>query len=410
MAHIREVQRANGSAWEVHWRDNGKKRQTTCKTLQAAERELLRIEDELSAGRSTAHRTQRRTVAEVVEASIAASAPSLKPKSTDGARSVARKHIAPAFGERRVTSLRAGDVERWVQKLARDLSSGTVRNIYNVLNKAMKYALRREWIANNPCTGVELPKAHGEIVDDRQFLTPAQVAAVAEELAKKEPHYGLIVRMAAYTGLRAGELAALRIRDINMLHRVVEVRRTVARRTGHGWVITAPKSKRSARDVPLTRSLAEELRVWISAHPYATDPDAPLWPGSRNTGKGGEVDWSRRFDIGNLGKRYFRPIVRSGALAPAGISTALRWHDLRHTYASIMAAAGRDVRLVSQWLGHESLTTTEKTYVHLFRVDHSSEMDAVEAFLSGTAGQTLGHVAPVTALRGVVGERGAQLG
>ncbi|WP_333745905.1 tyrosine-type recombinase/integrase [Streptomyces sp. IBSBF 2950] len=406
MAHIKRVARANGYAYELHWRDHGRKRQITCPTLAAAEREQVRIEDELAGGRSTAHRTQRRTVAEVVEASIAASAPALKPKSTDGARSVARKHIEPAFGQRRVISLRPHDVEKWVTRLSADLSPGTVRNIYNVLNKAMKYALRHEWIANNPCTGVELPKSTAEVQDDRCFLTPSQVSALAQELAQKQPHYGLIVRMAAYTGLRAGELAALRIRDINMLHRVVEVRRTVARRTGHGWTVTAPKSKRSARDVPLTRSLATELQEWISAHPDKTNPDAPLWPGSRNTGKGGEVDWSRPFDIGNLRKRVFKPAVRSGALASAGISPATRWHDLRHTYASIMAAAGRDVRLVSQWLGHESISTTERTYVHLFRIDHSSEMDAVEAFLSGGAGAALGHVAPVAQIFGVVGEPG----
>ncbi|MFF1299978.1 MULTISPECIES: tyrosine-type recombinase/integrase [unclassified Streptomyces] len=403
MAHIVKVQRANGGcAYEVHWRDHGKKRQITCKTLPKAEREKVRIEDELAGGRSTAHRTERRTVAEVVEASIAASAPSLKPKSTDGARSVARKHIVPVFGRRRVISLRPQDVERWVQKLSKTLSPGTIRNIYNVLNKAMKYALRHEWIANNPCTGVELPKSTSEIQDDRCFLTPAQVSAVADALAQKQPWHGLVVRMSAYTGLRAGEMAALRIRDINLLHRVVEVRRTVARRTGQGWVTTAPKSKRSARDVPLTRSLAAELTTYIESHPDKTNPDAPLWPGSRNTGKGGELDWSRRFDIGNLVKRYFKPLVRSGALAPAGISTATRWHDLRHTYASIMAAAGRDVRLVSQWMGHSSISVTEKTYVHLFRVDHTDEMDAVEAFLAGS-GATLGHVAPVAQIFGVVG-------
>lgn len=410
MAGIREVARKGGSAYEVRWTDGGRDCQITCKTLKEAEREQLRIEDELLAGRSTLYRVDKRTVREVVEACIVASEPSVKPRTTDGARAVARKHINPAFGSRRVGSLRARDVELWVGKLAKGLSPGTVRNIYNVLNKSMKYALRHDWIANNPCTGVELPKSHDEVQEDRCFLTPVQVAFLAEELAKKEAHLGLIVRMAAYTGLRAGELAALRIRDINQLHRVVEVRRTVARRTGHGWVVTAPKSKRSARDVPLTRGLAAELAEWISRHPDKTNPDAPLWPGSRNTGKGGEVDWSRQFDIGNLGKRYFRPLRDSGALLPAGISPAMRWHDLRHTYASIMAAAGRDVRLVSTWMGHSSISVTEKTYVHLFRVDHSSEMDAVEAFLSGTAGQTLGHVAPVAQIFGAVGgsERAAQ--
>ena len=404
MAGIREVQRKTGTAWEVRWTDAGRDCQMTVATEREALKEQHRIEDELLAGRSTLYRVDKRTVREVVEASIVASSGRVKPRTSDGARGVLERHIVPAFGRRRIGSLRSRDVELWVQKLSETLTPGTVRNIYNVLNKSCKYALRHDWIANNPCTGVELPQSHSEIVDKRCFLTPAQVVALAEELSKKEAHYGLIVRMAAYTGLRSGELAALRIRDINLLHRVVEVRRTVSRRTGHGWQTTAPKSKRSVRDVPLTRSLCEELRVWISQHPAADNPDAPLWPGSRNTGKGGEVDWSRTFDVGNLGKRYFRPLVRSGALLDAGISTALRWHDLRHTYASIMAAAGRDVRLVSTWMGHSGIDVTEKTYVHLFRVDHSSEMDAVEAFLSG-AGQTLGHVAPVRALRSAVGER-----
>lgn len=402
MAGIREVKRKSGSAWEVRWTDAGRDCQITCKTLKEAEREQLRIEDELLAGRSTLYRVDKRTVREVVEACIAASEPRLKHKTIDGARSIAKNHIVPAFGQRRIGSLRAVDIERWVGKLSKKLSPGSVRNIYNVLNKSLKYALRHDWIANNPCTGVELPKDNSEVQDDRCFLTPQQVQILAAALSEKEQWFGLLVRMAAYTGLRAGELAALRIRDINQLHRVVEVRRTVARRAGKGWITTAPKSKRSVRDVPLTRSLAAELTEWIAAHPDRTNPDASLWPGSRNTGKGGAVDWSRTFDIGNLVKRYFRPLRDSGALLSAGIPAAMRWHDLRHTYASVMAAAGRDVRLVSQWMGHSSISVTEKTYVHLFRIDHSSEMDAVEAFLSG-AGSTLSHTeASVTPLRGHV--------
>jgi integrase len=211
--------------------------------------------------------------------------------------------------------------------------------------------------------------------------------------------------MSSYTGLRAGELAALRIRDINLLHGVVEVRRTVHRRTGHGWVYTSPKSARGVREVPLTPALLVEMRSWLAAHPAATDPDASLWPGTRNTGKGGVPDWNAVFDINNIGKRYFRPMMRSGALLSAGISTATRWHDLRHTYASIMAAAGVDVRLVSQWMGHSSISVTEKTYTHLFRQDYTDVMARVGAFVAGP-GQALSRDASVTALRQPVGEPG----
>ncbi|NEB22133.1 tyrosine-type recombinase/integrase [Streptomyces coelicoflavus] len=387
-------------AFEVRWTDGGRDVQMTCPTLKAAEREKLRIEDELSQGRNTLWRVEKRTVAQVVEACIAADAARLKPRSTEGARSIAKKHLQPAFGQRRIGTLRARDVERWIAKVSATHAPGTVRTFYNVLNKAMKYAIRHEWLVVNPCTGVALPKDNSEIVEKRHFLTPVQVETLAGHLSQKEEWFGLLIRMAAYTGLRAGELAALRVRDIDMLHGEVQVRRTVRRAKGGEWVFTAPKSKKSERNVPLVGFLRAELTEWLAAHPAGDDPDAPLWPGSRNTGKGGAVDWSRTFDINNFCKRYFRPAVRSGV---AGLPTALRFHDLRHTYASIMAAVGGEVTVydISKWMGHSSISVTEKVYIHLFRQDNTGKMSAIDAFLGG-AGQRLGSGGTVTALRGAV--------
>lgn len=404
MASIKKVARAGGKwAYELRWRDNGKDRQLTFKTEPLAEKEKVRIEDLLAAGRSTSYLVERRTVGEVVEACIAAGEGSLKARTVEGQRSMFKNHIKPAFGQRRITSLRAHDIEKFVAALGKKLGHGTVRNVYVLLNKACKYAIRHDWLVVNPCTGVALPTNHEEVQDERQFLTPMQVEELAAVLSEKQAFYGLVVRMAAYTGLRAGELAALRVRDIDDMHGVVQVRRTVRRKAQGGWVYSSPKSKKSARDVPLPGPLRAELRAWLAEHPDRTNPDARLWPGSKNTGKGGAVDWHRTFDINNFCKRYFRPTLRGGALLSAGISTALRWHDLRHTYASIMAAVpGVDVYDVSRWMGHSSISVTEKVYVHLFRTDYSGKMAAVDAFLGG-AGRSLARQGSVTPLRGAVG-------
>lgn len=397
MAHIKRVQRANGCAYEVHWRDHGKKRQITCKTEPAAEREVVRIEDELAAGKPTAHRVERRTVAEVFEACMAAGEGHLKPRTLEGQRSIYNNHLGPHFGRRRVTSVRATDVEKWVAALSKKLGHGSVRNAYVVLNKLCKYAIRHDWLSSNPCAGVALPQDHEEVQDKRQFLTPAQVEILANTLAERRAHYALIVRMAAFTGLRSGELAGLRIRDVNLFRNTVEVRRTVRRKKGGGWVAASPKSKRSVREVPLLPRLAAELRAYLDAHPNRTDPDAALWPGSRKKFQSSEIDWNIPFDINNLIKSHFRKTVRAG-LGDAGISTALRWHDLRHTYASIMAAApGITIYDVSKWMGHSSISTTEKVYVHLFRTDYTDKMSAVDAFLSGD-GRALNTTSSVTTL------------
>lgn len=401
MAGIREVARKGGTAYEVRWTDGGRDVQMTCKTEKEAIKEKHRIEDELSQGRSTLWRVEKRTVTQVVEACIAAAEVELKPRTIEGQRSILKNHITPAFGQRRIGSLRARDIEKWIARLAKKVSPGTVRTIYNVLNKAAKYAIRHEWLVVNPCTGVALPKDNSEIVDERCFLSAQQVAALAEHLAQKEEWFGLLVRVAAFTGLRAGELAALRVGDVNLFRGEIQVRRTVRRAKGGEWLYTSPKSKKSVRDVPLPGSLRTELRAWLETHPNRTDPGALLWPGSRNTGKGGEVDWTRTFDVNNFCKRYFRPAVRSGV---AGLPTALRWHDLRHTYASLMAAVGGDVTVydISKWMGHSSISVTEKVYIHLFRQDNTDKMSAFDAFLGGSAGAPA-QGASVTALRGAVG-------
>ncbi|MXM65530.1 tyrosine-type recombinase/integrase [Streptomyces sp. HUCO-GS316] len=402
MANIQRKKRANGWAYEVRWRDHGKDRQITCKTESAALREKVRIEDLLAAGRSTATLVERRTVAEVFKACMAAGEGHLKPRTLEGQRSIYRNHIGPALGRRRITSLRAQDVEKWVASLSKKLGHGSVRNAYVVLNKLCKYAIRHDWLAVNPCTGVALPQDHNAVEDKRQFLTPAQVEALAVAMSERREHYGLVVRMAAYTGLRSGELAGLRIRDVNLFRNTVEVRRTVRRAKGGGWVAASPKSRRSIREVPLLPRLAAELRAYLEQHPNRLDPDSALWPGSRKKFQSSEIDWNIPFDINNLIKSHFRKTVRAG-VGSAGISTATRWHDLRHTYASIMAAApGITIYEVCNWMGHADISTTQKTYIHLFRTDYTDKMASVGAFLDG-AGQGLGHVAPVTALRSAVG-------
>ncbi|MFD8175001.1 tyrosine-type recombinase/integrase [Streptomyces sp. NPDC059709] len=403
MAHIKPVPRAGGRwAYEVRWRDHGKDRQITCKTEPQAERELVRIEDMLAAGRSTSALTSKKTIAEVFEACMAAGEGHLKPRTLEGQRSIYKNHIAVALGRRQVTGVRATDVERWVAALSKKLGHGSVRNAYVVLNKLCKYAIRHDWLVVNPCTGVALPQDHNAVEEKRQFLTPAQVEALAVAMSERREHYALVVRMAAYTGLRSGELAGLRIRDINLFRNTVEVRRTVRRKKGGGWVAASPKSKRSVREVPLLPRLAAELRVYLDAHPNRTNPDAALWPGSRKKFQSSEIDWNIPFDINNLIKSHFRKTVRAG-VGDAGISTATRWHDLRHTYASIMAAApGITIYEVCNWMGHSDINTTQKTYIHLFRTDYTDKMASVGAFLDG-AGQGLGAGGTVTALRGAVG-------
>lgn len=383
MAHVRKVERKDGAiAYEARWRQNGKFKQRTFKVKREADRFALRVEDEVEQGNSTEVYTRRsKTVRDVVEASMVANEKRLKPRTFNSYRQNYDNHVLPALGARRVATITSQDVELWVASLVeKGLSPATVRNNFVALTKAMKYAARHSLIVRNPCEGgAHLPRqAHGEEFV-AQILTPAQIERLAVQLDDAAP-YGLMVRLAAYSGLRAAEMAGLRVRDVNLFRKHIEVRRTVQRVKG-GWAIGTPKSRRSTRDVPILRSdLLYELQAHLAAHPRRGEPDAPLWPG-RVIGSH-VLDYTRPFDHQSFYRWYYKPALRSVNLPD------IRFHDLRHTAASVWLAAGIEPFKVSRWLGHASLATTDTIYSHLYPSDHADDVAALEDFVrrAGIAG------------------------
>ncbi|QEO08804.1 tyrosine-type recombinase/integrase [Protaetiibacter larvae] len=381
MAHVREVARKDGSAWECRWREpGGTFKQRTFPTEETAREFVVELKIERRDNGTTTHMSRLgKKFQDVADASMAASAHRLKPKTLRGYEDAYRLHIFPTFGQRRINTITSMDVEKWMSEMQRKTSlqtgrpyaAASVRGAFVALTKVFSYAVKHRLIPANPCAPVERPRLHPH---DMVFLAPDEVAAVASELDALPP-YGLLVRVAAYSGLRAGELAALRIRDVNFLRGHVEVRRTVARGKD-GWTFGTPKSARSTRDVPLPRSVLEELRAYLAQHPHRTDPQAALWPGRRKGGYGetrAPLDYDRQINVGSVYRNHFAP-----ALARLGIQPA-RWHDLRHFYASACAAQGIDIRKVSRWMGHANINTTDSIYTHLFNGSAVADMDRLDA-------------------------------
>lgn len=381
MAHVRTLTRSDGSsAYEVRWRQAGRFRQRTLTTKRAAERFALRVEDEVEQGNSTDIYVKRsKTLADVIAASMQASAPRLKPKTIGGYEAAYRLHVLPTFGTRRIVSITSQEVEAWVQSLtAKGMAPASVRGTFVALTKAMKYAQRHDLIVKNPCTGTPLP---GIPKNEMRFLSPDEVELLACHLDEHSP-YGLIVRFAAYTGLRTGEIAGLQIRDVNLLKRVLRVDRQLQRVSGTGLVYTSPKTDNAHRFVPLRRSLTEELSHFLTSHPRRDEPTAPLWPGRQ---KGGErvADFDRFMDPASFYRYYLKPAAGAVGLG------SVRAHDLRHTYAAIAANSGVEIQKVSRFMGHHSITVTVDTYGHLFHADFDTDMDRIDAYVESRSGVLL---------------------
>lgn len=374
MAHVMEVERQRGTVYVVRWRDQGFK-QRTFSAKRDAQRFALRVENDLAAGTGTDMLVRnQRTVRDVVEASLEASRPELKPRTVASYRSLYDNRILPRFGSLRAASVTRADVQSWVVTLhASGLSPATVQHHYIALRKAMKHALDDRVILHNPCDGVRLPKSHTPVAFEPVFLDVAGITRLASALDFAHP-YGLVIRFAAWTGLRAGEMAGLRVRDVDLRASTVDVHQTKQRISGQ-WFTGTPKSARSTRCIPIVnRSLKAELASYLERHPRRGEPNALFWPG-RSVGSH-ELDWEGVMDIGSFRRNYMRPALRASKMRE------MRFHDLRHTYASLMLDAGYAPRKVSRWMGHANLNTTDMIYGHLYPVDNEQETVRMDAYLA----------------------------
>lgn len=380
MAHVREVARKTGTAYEVRWVESGRERQKTFTVKRDAERHALTVENAKGAGAPTAELAGRsEKFAAVVAASLDASRPRLKPGTVVQYEALYATRILPTFGAKRISGITSQDVQKWVSGLvAAGKAPNTVHNHYVALNKVFRFAVRHRLISHNPCDAVELPRnVHTENFAP-VFLNVTQMEALAAALDDTPP-YGLLIRFCALTGLRAAEVQGLRIRDVVLTPTTnrVEVRQTI-KRIGGAWTVGTPKSKRSVRDVPLLdRQLIADLKVYRLAHPASGDPDALFWPARANGSR--RLDFSRNIDCGSVLQYYMRP-----KLAGLGLPPKMRWHDLRHTYASLMLSWDFSPYTLSHWMGHASSNTTDTIYGHLYPSDYSAEVAHYERATSAT--------------------------
>lgn len=265
---------------------------------------------------------------------------SLKPSTKASYESYLRMHVLPHFGRMPLASITRTDVQAWLASLVNSgLSAASVRNAYRVLARIMSEAEQSRMVPTNPAAKVALPRTGRR---EMRFLTPAEVSRLAEAI---EPRYRALILMAGWTGLRWGELAALRIAHLDLLRGVADVRESLSE--VHGTIHLAGTKSGERRTVPLPVFLCEALAAHIARYP----------------GKDGLVFTSPEgsFMRRNVYTRHFKPALRR-----AGLDEGTRFHDLRHSAASTAIAMGANVKTVQQMLGHASATVTLDVYSHQF--------------------------------------------
>lgn len=351
-------------------------------TRTQAEREFRRLQDEEEQTPRPRHDAEIPTVD--------AAADSLRQQlALGGARrsyrencaSMQRVHISSRLGTARVTDVTRADVETLAAGMLKlGLSPKTVRNTLSFLHSIFEHAIDEGWARENPVRRATRPgrRRQGDVDPDLQFLTLAELDAVLRAIPDEIVHRApaptrkgrrgpapppppdvlgpvlrVVVLAAAITGLRQSELLGLRWRDVDWVAQRIRVRNTFVR----GEHSTDGKSDLSTRrSVPMADRLARELDRWSQRSEYGSADDLVF----AHPQTGAPLDRSK------VTKR-FKAACRDAAVRE------VRFHDLRHTFATRLAASGQPLRTIQEFLGHADSKTTQ-IYAHYAPSEHEVQI------------------------------------
>ena len=174
--------------------------------------------------------------------------------------------ILPTFGNMQLARIRPSEIRVWVADLQqRGYAPATIAKAYQILSRTFRVAVADQLIPRSPCHEIKLPTVDS---DERRFLTPTEVEDLADAI---EDRYRVLVLTGAYSGLRFGELAALRTDDLDLDRRTLRVDEQLSRQ-GSGTMVSGPlKSKKAYRTIGIPPFLAQELTDHLAAYPSESD-------------------------------------------------------------------------------------------------------------------------------------------
>jgi integrase len=344
---------------------------TKWKTVDGGLREARQLRADLVSRLARGERIAptKLTLADYAPAWLA-SQTQLRPRTRDWYGSAIRIHIVPKLGRRKLADVTTDDVAQLIAEMREaGYAAWTIKGVLVPLSRMLSTAARRGMIASNPVARLE----RGERPQsDRREMRVLDRAEIAKLLDATPEMYRTLIATSVFTGLRQSEALGLVWADVDLEGGRLHVRRQLGRDGQHA----EPKTPQAKRSVVLMPSLVRVLREH-KARAFAVGrarPDSYVFASQAG------------------GPLHYRNVVRRGldkAVATAGLDLdgkpKLRWHDLRHTAASLLVAEGLNVTYVSRQLGHADPSITLKVYARMFdAAEHSQRAsDALEASFGG---------------------------
>lgn len=332
----KKPEHGTGLRWRAVWHDpDGKRHTRAFRIKDAAEAHLTKVDHQQRSGDYVPEDLARALLADYWPR-LERLKTGRAPKTQQQYANAWHTHLQPHWGHHQARAVRGPAFAEWLEGL--ELSASGRTKVKQTMAALLDLAVADRVIPNNP---VDKVRVRADPPRHHIYLTPTQVRALLEHLT---PHYRLLTETLVATGIRIGEAAELRVKDLDLERGRIQVAR--------GWAdgeVSAPKSRRT-RSVPVPAALLAQLAAAVEGK----GRDELVLTGPNGA----------RIDRRNYMRRHLEP-----AAARAGLPEGFRTHDLRHTFASLAISAGANVKVVQNAMGHASADITLRVYSGLFDTD-----------------------------------------
>lgn len=277
----------------------------------------------------------------------------IRESTLDSYRAMVKNQVKPFIGGKQIASLTTADMQKFYNKIKKEgrvrehpihgktLADSMVRGVHMMLHEALDTAVKERLIAKNPTNGTTVPKCN---YPEKQILGDSQLDAFLEAI-KGEEYWDTFFYVEVMTGLRRGEICGLKWQDINFEENKLQVKRSVSVKKGGGVSIGETKTETGVRSILMPPSVADVLQnrkqraitEWV--FPNFMHPEQPISPATAY--------------------RKLKIILKHAGLP------LIRFHDLRHTFATHATHGGVDPKTLAGILGHTNASFTLDTYTHV---------------------------------------------